>query len=704
MRLRDHLSRAVRASVHAHLPALVLIASCGGASGTPTVLDPPEIALVRFEPGNGEIGVLRNRVVRIYFSEPVQPESVDDQSILVRTGGTFQTRPEGTFVVTGDMVEFDPTVTANGGPNALGFPAGAQIAIQVPLKTSGDGRADEEFLRNIEGNPIAVASVSNVATFVTGTRWADPVPGPPGILGLEFTPGPDNLGRISPSAAVTVVFDEPIDPATFRLGKNIFLTNDTATAPASIYQQDVPSLVVFDASLTRYTLQPVFGYGQGPYRMLVSFIDPAEPSTFRLDGLPADLGGEKLGDFRFTGGFETLFDPDARVFGLIQENFLATTKRDQPFTDALWGNDPEFPFALVGQPIVKRNQRVNIAAIATFGLGRTAIDNTPCTTPGCPTVSATNIAPGEEDYCPTQNPLVGPDSRINQGSPPASAGRRQLNLYRQAELGAAGTVVRVAWGPDSDATFAATYPGLILRLGHKRKDTELAGTLMFNQFDVDGFVTVVNGKNYSVPQAFDVNGGATNDGYLDWPLLDLFFDYDGKNDLLLDVEAAMGNTFQTFRTFLAVDPVSVCSCFNLPGCIANSSTGRRQMDSTYGANLVNPAPSPGIAQNPAPFVNVMEFEVVKLRSDARSLYHDSASAVPDYLSPIVTPLVQDGGATIEITWSASSDGIVEDVPFTPNINACDGHRYIRWHCRMRSNVFTGGRPRLEHLQVPFVVP
>jgi hypothetical protein len=128
------------------------------------------------------------------------------------------------------------------------------------------------------------------------------------------------------------------------------------------------------------------------------------------------------------------------------------------------------------------------------------------------------------------------------------------------------------------------------------------------------------------------------------------------------------------------------------------------MDSTYGGNLANPPPAAGIAQNPAPFVHVMEFEVAKLRSEARSLYYDSGSAMPDYLSPIVTPLVQDGGATIELMWSASSDGIVEDVPFTPNIHACDGHRHIRWRCVMRSNLFTGARPRLELLQVPFLVP
>jgi hypothetical protein len=47
---------------------------------------------------------------------------------------------------------------------------------------------------------------------------------------------------------------------------------------------------------------------------------------------------------------------------------------------------------------------------------------------------------------------------------------------------------------------------------------------------------------------------------------------------------------------------------------------------------------------------------------------------------------------------------VEDVPFTPNIHAIDGHRYIRWNCVMRANLFTGGRPRIDILEMPFLVP
>jgi hypothetical protein len=683
----------------------VLVSSCNGGVGAKPQYDPGEIALVRIEPADGQSAVPRNTPVRMFFSGPVLPESVDDRSILVRSGGTFRTRPEGSFLVSGDVIEFDPTVTSSGGRNALGFPAGEQVLVEIPLKIPDDRAPTEEFLRNIEGNPIGIASGDNIITFTTGASWLDPVPGPPGVVGLEFVPGPNALGQVPPTAAVTVVFTEPVDPATFTLGTNIFLTNNTPTSGPAIYQQDIPSLVFYDGSLTRFTMQPVFGFGQGPFHILVNFIDPDAPGTFTPDTLPADLAGNRVRNFTFFGTFDTQFDPTARTLGLLKEDFVTTLKRDQAFTDALWGTDPEFPFSLMGQLITKRNQNANIAAITSPAVGgNTAIDNPPLASaqPGL----ILNPNPGEEDYCPTQNPLVGADSPINTGNPPASDGRRQMNLYRQAELGASGTVVRVAWGPDSDATFAATYPAVILRMGHKRGGTSLANTSMNAQFDVAGFVTLVNKKDYTVPQRFDVNGGGKNDGYLDWPQLDVFFDFDGRNDLLVDIEAKMGQTYQAFRTFLALSPngISVCDCITFLGCtLTNNSIGLRQMDSIYGSDFANPTPLPGASPNPTPFVHVMQFEIAKLRSDARSKYYDAGFEAVDYLSPILNPLVQPGGASIQVTWSASFDGIVEDVPFTPNIHACDAHRYIRWSCVMRSNLFTGGRPRIESIEMPFLL-
>jgi hypothetical protein len=475
----------------------------------------------------------------------------------------------------------------------------------------------------------------------------------------------------------------------------------------------------------------VFGFGKGPFNILVNFIDPDAPDTFDPNNLPTDLGGNRVQNFTFLRTFDTQFDPSTVNTGLIRETFTTFDQRDAANTDALWGDDTDYPFELVGQPITTRVQPIGIAEITILSNGSSVINNgqtTPTASPryvstdqeiwrptqlpatvvvdpGPPPVTATinpDTSKGEEDYCPTQNPLVGPDSIINTGNPPSSAGRRQLNVYRQAELGVRGTIIRIAWGPDSDATFAATYPDLIMRFGHKKGGTSLTEGSLSSQFDVDGFVTVVNLVDYIVPQAANTGGGLINDHFLDWPDLESFFEFDGTNDVIVDIEAKEGNTFQTFRTFLALVQVfGTCSCSNFAGCQPDNSIGQRQADSTYGADFLNPTPIPLTVANPAPFVHVMEFELAKLRSDAQSAYYDTKTPEPDYLTPILNPLVQAAGATIEIAYSGSKDGIMEDVPFTPNVDDVDDHQYIRFHAIMRANLFTGGRPRLSLIEIPF---
>ena len=77
-------------------------------------------------------------------------------------------------------------------------------------------------------------------------------------------------------------------------------------------------------------------------------------------------------------------------------------------------------------------------------------------------------------------------------------------------------MTRAAWGPDSDALFAAIYTRVIVRLGHHRKDTNIAPGSFFDNFDVDGHVEVADVLDYQVPQVKDVTGNTIlNEGYFD---------------------------------------------------------------------------------------------------------------------------------------------------------------------------------------------
>ncbi len=150
-----------------------------------------------------------------------------------------------------------------------------------------------------------------------------------------------------------------------------------------------------------------------------------------------------------------------------------------------------------------------------------------------------------------------------------------------------------------------------------------------------------------------------------------------------------------------------CNCFTqfFGACIPDASLGNRQFDSTWGNDSPNPQASflLGVV-NPSPFVHIMEFEMAKLRSDGQSTYYDTNSTDPNYLAPIISPLVQPGGSNITVTWSSSKDGIMEDVPFDGNINVSDGNQFIRWHAILRANLFTLAQARIQLIEVPYEFP
>jgi len=687
--------RVNRGMAAALLVALgTLLASCN--TKTPASFDPEELALVRVEPSDGESSVARNRVVRLTFNTTVLPDSVHEQSLRVRVGGQFQVLPEGTFLISGNVIEFDPTLTAEGSPNAAGFPAGEAVLVELPLFTPDAGQPANEFVQNVEGNPVTAASDDNLVSFTTGCEWADTVPGAPGVLSLSFTPGPNSVGQVPSNAAVTVVFSEPVDPESVILGQNIFLTNATDTSED--FQQDIPSLTFVDGSLTRYTFLPVFGFGQGPFSIAVNFIDPDAPDTFSPDALPRDLGGNRIQNFTFLQTFDTEFDPDVPDADTIREDFTTAGQRDTPNTTAAWGNDPDIPFALASLPPTTRIQNIDVSAILAAGgvtdLPDTSFGHTP---PPDPT--------NEGRFCASAAVLVGPDLVPAPNFPPSSAGGRNQQIIRAAEMGGRGTIIRAAWGPAGDTTTASTYDRVIIRVGHKRPGTNLTIESFSSEFDVDGFVTVVD-SSYSLGQANDVNGGNRNDGYVDWPEFQQNFAYNGTDDLLFDVQAVEGTATQNFRNFIAATATPTCSCglvfAGSSACTLNDSIGLREKLGVFGSDQRNPTVVASGLPNPSPTVNIMQFELAQLISVGTSLYYDSGTPEPDYQDPIVGPLVQPCGASIQIEWGASSDGIVDDVPFTNSIHACDGFRFIRFRITLVANQNTQSQARVSVLEIPFL--
>jgi len=285
-----------------------------------------------------------------------------------------------------------------------------------------------------------------------------------------------------------------------------------------------------------------------------------------------------------------------------------------------------------------------------------------------------------------------------------------MNVYRSAEMGPAGTILRASWAPLDDTTTASSYGRVIIRIGHKKPNLNLTVQAFSTEFDVDTPVQVADGR-YSVSQSIDVNGDGINDtGYVDWLAFDNLFAYDGTNDLLLDVQAQEGTASQLFRAFYAVTQVPsafACNCQamwnNTGDCTWNNSIGMRSKQGIFGSDFINPVNGPTVnPPNPGPYVYLAQFELAKITSKGTSLYYDTGADAPDYLAPIVGPLVQPCGASLELRWSGSMDGVLEDVPFTTNVDSLDGMRYIRFEATLNSNLFTGSRAIVRILTIPFV--
>ena len=100
----------------------------------------------------------------------------------------------------------------------------------------------------------------------------------------------------------------------------------------------------------------------------------------------------------------------------------------------------------------------------------------------------------------------------------------------------------------------------------------------------------------------------------------------------------------------------------------------------------------------------MLLELADLNSVGTSTYYDTGVDDPDYFEPIFTPAVQPGGARVSIEYAGSDDGMVDDVTFTADINQLDGLRYVRFQASLKSNFATGGRARINKIDIPFAIP
>ena len=337
-----------------------------------------------------------------------------------------------------------------------------------------------------------------------------------------------------------------------------------------------------------------------------------------------------------------------------------------------------------------------------------------------------SVDSGTGQYAPIDSPLNGRDrNNFNPApNPGTELGRRVMWSFPDTEMGAAGSITAAGWGPDSNATFAATYEGVVMNFGHQA-DQSVALTANFSG-NFQGSPAIVYKGDYQVTQAANVgdtpgvtpnhmgqicltcpsgvsyrtNPGCnpqngvnfqwdwnwplfTATGFFPWPDLTTFFEWDPgdlnvdeDSVLIFDVNIPEGDSFQQIRGWFGV--TYPCSGVLL------SSFPRRRMYAGFEEESPNPPDNPGAGVvNPEPSVTDTLFTVTRRLSTVQSVFYadpvylgnnpsynppvggTTFGEVSNYLKPELNPTVQGGGAEIVLEFQGAF--AVQDDRITINL-------------------------------------
>jgi hypothetical protein len=264
-------------------------------------------------------------------------------------------------------------------------------------------------------------------------------------------------------------------------------------------------------------------------------------------------------------------------------------------------------------------------------------------------------------------------------------------IYTQAELGGPGAITAIGWGPSSNALFASDHSKVKVTLGHTQGDA--LTTNMLNNFDVGTPVKVAD-AHYIIPQRATIDPPCITDacavGYWPLPAFSNFFEFNGKNNVVLDVDATFGTNYQITRIFFGPVGFPNRHTFALSG-------------TTAGTIL-------------EPVVTDMSFTKKRRTTYAQSKFYDSLQNSPDYSTVIISPSTQSGGTSMQIQFEGA-EGIQFPIPGNPNntvpdpttytgfitnIDQLDGYRFIRFRITFIANVNTGQVPVVNSLAIPYI--
>ncbi|MHC4820914.1 MAG: Ig-like domain-containing domain [Planctomycetota bacterium] len=633
----------------------VLAVSCGSGGGGGTSLpDNPQALKLVHVTANRRTQWERNQAIEFWFSAPLSKKVLRDNIInkavqisITTANGRIPAKGSWSFKSTAGEEDrtrlvFDPTRTDSGPDLAcadipFGFEPLTTYDIFIPAAQDSN-----KFLTSSVGKPI----IERFETFfTTGDTYAREIVQPrfvgvDGEGGLGFSPPRQLDGEVPYNAEIIMAFTEAMDPNSFQLGDNVSVVNDTLS---TLQGQTVlvPGTFNTDPCGTVWTFRPAFHYGGDGYDISVV-----------LTGGLKDLSGNPLQNPQ-TLRFRTEVRAGIPAVQVIQESFDNQSQMDTGATTADWN-------------------------VTTEGVLQA----------GAVTTNIVTVALSAAEYPGGVRTRVRDHPFAQAGS--SGVGHDQW-VYTQAELGGAGAITDVGWGPSSNALFASSHTRVQVTLGHASSD---ALTLnLANNFDVGTPVKVVD-TTYNIPQRATIDPPCNTDacavGYWPMPAFTNFFEYNGVNNMILDVDATLGANFQITRIFFG--PVG------FPNRHTFADTGSNS----------------GVLNEPV--VTDSQFTKKRRTTIAQSLWYDSGQDNPNYSTPILSPASQSGGTTASIEFEGA-DGILFPIPGNPvnvvpdpttftgfisNVDQLDGLRFVRWRVTFVSNVNTGEVPLLNSVSIPYI--
>lgn len=728
-------------------------ASCGG--GGSSSLD--AMQLVEFQivdralqpaAPTGSVSVPRNAQFRCIFNGPVLGSTVSFQTIQVRTGGSFQSIPGGSFRVTGNEVIYDPTLEVDGTPRPFGLEPLQQYALDIP---SIDEQAG--VVQNLDLDPNRRSFFTNWTTSDGYLRELQP----PEVEGVYFIPDPDPITRNIPgNGLLAIVFNEVMDPASFtqapfsgpdpNTGVDVRYTSAPINGANGVADAPVPGSFSHDAAATTFFFRPTFSFGNAKLIFTVAVYQVLK-----------DLSGNQLVNPQSWGPFTC--DGEGIATGkLLREDFEVATERDGSTSDADWGSSEAG--VLLSQPLVSRDVVItgsDFDAGSDFS-GEGYSGSTPGPHAAIQSGAAQAVTGGRGQYITLDAPLVGKDRNnyTPAPNPATSVGRRVMQSYSDVEMGPKGSITRMGIGPDLNATFSSTYNGVILRFGYQKNDSMSLGSSFNGNYA--GNPTEVYRGSFSVAQKANVgnypgtnNAGTTAvsavnpctpahnnplytyTGHLMWPTPTTYFKWDpGTGDvndsvLLFDMSVPESTgTFQQIRGWWAMQ--YPCAGYNLGLNAFIGGFPTRFLLSGFEEDTPNPPEnlSGGAAQNiknPDHLVLDALFTVTKVESIGQSLFYGPPGHVwsspfgetfgtdTNYLTPEVDPSVQSGGAQVILEFQGAMavepdrrtiNAGFASTGWTREIDDCDGFPFIRWRATLLSNLLSGQVARVNRILIPMI--